>query len=107
MRRKALTKNEREIQIVTWFAIRIQHDNDDYASMAEIAEGLGLSPSTHLRKIIDGIVPTKLEKVVLRRPGRWDGWGYRLARGTFQLPKKKQRELKITSRGISQMEMFE
>lgn len=106
MRKKALTKGERQIQIVTWFAIRIQHDNDEYASMSEIAEGLGVSPSSKLRKIIDDIVPTKLEKVQLKRPGRWDGWGYRLARGTFELPKKKQRELKITFRGVSQMELF-
>ena len=106
MRKKALTKEQRQIQIVTWFAIRIQHDNDDYASMSEIAGGLGVSPSSKLRKIIDDIVPTKIEKVQIKRPGRWDGWGYRLARGTFELPKKKQRELKINHSGISQMEIF-
>jgi hypothetical protein len=106
LRKKALTKNERQIQIVTWFAIRIQHDNDNLASMSEIAGGLGVSPSSKLRKIIDGIVPAKLEKVQIKRSGRWDGWGYRLARGTFELPKKKQRELVFNHKGIRQVEMF-
>src|ERR1041384_1401412 len=88
MRKKALTKNERQIQIVSWFAIRVQNDNDEYAKMSEIARGIGVSPSSKLRKIIDDLVPDKLEKTTLTRPGRWDGWGYRLARGTFERPRR-------------------
>ena len=106
MRRKALTKNERQIQIITWFAIRIQNDNDEYATISEIARGIGVSPSSKLRAIIDELVPMKLEKVEIKRPGRWDGWGYRLARGTFERQQRLQREIKITHRGISQMELF-
>jgi len=107
VRKKALTKDERKIQIITWFAIRIQHDNDEYASSYEIAGGLGLSPSTHLRNIINELVPTKLEKIKIERSGRWDGWGYRLARGTFDRPRKSQRALVINCRGITQTAMFD
>lgn len=106
MRKKALTKDERQIQIITWFAIRIQHDNDDYASMSEIAQGLGISPSTKLRRIIDDLVPHKLEKVELKRPGRWNGWGYRLTRGTFEVP-RKQMTFNFTVKGVKQKELFE
>lgn len=108
MRKKALHLSEREIMVVNWFAIRIQHDNDSWASMSEIAKGIGVSPSSHLRKILTGMVGNgTLEISPLNRPGRWAGWGYRLARGTFQRPTKQTRELKITHKGITQLEMFE
>lgn len=104
-RYKALTKNERQIQIITWFAIRVQGDNDEYATMSEIARGIGVSPSSKLRKIIDELVPTKLEKTILQKPGRWDGWGYRLARGTFEVP-RRQLVLNFTRKNEAQKELF-
>ena len=107
MRKKALTKNERKIQIVTWFAIRIQHDNDDYASVYEIAGGLGLSPSSHLSRIVRELVTEdKLESSTLERSGRWAGWGYRLKRGTFEQPQRVTIPLKFHSRGIAQLELL-
>jgi len=107
VRKKALTKDERKIKIVTWFAIRIQHDNDEYASVYEIAGGLGMSPSSHLSKIVKELVnEDKLESTTLERSGRWAGWGYRLKRGTFQRPTRATIPLKFHSKGIAQMEMF-
>jgi len=107
VRKKALTKDERKIQIVTWFAIRIQDDNDEYASVYEIAGGLGMSPSSHLSKIVKELVnEDKLEGTALERSGRWAGWGYRLKRGTFQRPTRATIPLKFHSKGIAQMEMF-
>jgi hypothetical protein len=107
MRKKSLTKEQRKIQIITWFAIRIQHDNDDYASVYQIAGGLGLSPSSHLSKIVTELVnEDKLESTTLERPGRWAGRGYRLKRGTFQRPIRATVRLKFHSKGIAQMEMF-
>ncbi len=107
MRRKALTIEEREIQVISWFAFRLQHDNEAMASLSEIAEGLGLSPSSHLRKILDGLVAKgSLDKLPLSRPGRWDGWGYNLKEGTFQRPPKQKRTLKINSAKGTQMELF-
>jgi len=107
MRKKALTKDERKIQIITWFAIRIQHDNDSYASSYEIAGGLGMSPSTHLNKIVKELVKEKrLESTVLERSGRWTGRGYRLKRGTFERPQRETIPLKFHTKGIAQMELL-
>jgi len=107
MRKKALTKDQRKIQVITWFAIRIQHDNDNYASQYEIARGLGMSPSTHFSNILQNMVgERKLERATLERSGRWKGWGYRLQRGTFEQPKRRQIELKFHTKGIAQTELL-
>jgi hypothetical protein len=107
MRKKALSKDERKAQIITWFAIRIQHDNDDYASAYQIAGGLEMAPSSHLNRIINELVnERKLESATLERAGRWTGKGYRLQRGTFQRPKRQQIALKFHTKGVSQMELL-
>lgn len=107
MKKKALHRTQREIQVINWFAIRIQHDNEEYASLSQIARGLGLSPSSHLRSILTGMVADgSLDEKELVRPGRWDGRGYMLKRGTFQRPMKQTRPIKFTVRGITQMELF-
>jgi hypothetical protein len=107
MRKKALTRDQRKIQIIQWFATRIQHDNDDYASVYEIAGGLGLSPSSHLAKIVMELVDEdKLEYATLERSGRWAGWGYRLKRGTFQRPTRATIPLKFHTKGVFQMEVL-
>jgi hypothetical protein len=103
---KALLRSDRQDQIVLWFAIRMEKGIDTYTSLSEIARGLGLAPSTKLRKMIDEIVGERLEKTELQRQGRWKGWGYRLARGTFQYPKKKERFITVNSRGTSQLELW-
>jgi hypothetical protein len=107
MRKKSLTKNARKIQIVTWFAIRIQHDNLNYASMYEIAKGLGMSPSTHLSNILQEMVTDEtLEQVTQNRPGRWPSRGYMLKNDTFQRPTKRQIPINFHANGIKQMELF-
>lgn len=108
MRKKALTIEEREIQVINWFSIRIQHDNEDMATSYEIARGLGMSPSSHLRSILNGMVEKEmLERENLSRSGRWQCWGYKLKQGTFQRPPKQARIISIKSaKGISQMELF-
>jgi hypothetical protein len=107
MRKKALTKDERKINITQWFASRLQVRNESMASLAEIAGGQGMSPSTHLRKILESMVMDgTLIAGVLERPGRWTGRGYMLLEGTYELPTKKRatvinysvRGLKITER---------
>jgi hypothetical protein len=107
MKKKALTVEEREIQVINWFGIRLQHDNEDSASLSEIARGLGMSPSTHLRKILEGMVDRgHLEKIVLIRVGRWQGWGYNLKSGTFQRPPRKAITLNYSRKGIKQLELM-
>jgi hypothetical protein len=107
MRKKALSNEDREIQVINWFAIRLQHDNEDSASLSEIARGLGMSPSTHLRKILEGMVNKgQLEKSVLERVGRWLGWGYNLKSGTFQRPPRKAITLNFSRKGIKQLELM-
>lgn len=108
MRKKALRIEEREIQVINWFAIRIQHDNENYATMYEIAGGLGMSPSSHLARILNGMVEKEsLEKVEHVKTGRFQGWGYKLKEGTFQRPPKQYRTITVkSSRGLEQMELI-
>lgn len=107
MRKKALSVEEREIQVINWFAIRFQHDNENYATVYEIAKGLGLSPSTHLAKIVRGLEDKgSLESKPLERSGRWPSRGYRLAKGTFQRPPKQTVKINFTVKGIKQMELI-
>lgn len=113
MRKKSLKIEEREIQVINWFAIRIQHDNEAYATMPEVAGGIGMSPSTRVLLILNGLVKKgSLEKVKHDKPGRQlpngsQSWGYKLMEGTFQRPPKQNRKLTVnSSRGQVQMEMF-
>jgi len=107
MRKKALNTEEREIKVINWFVIRLQHDNDSSASLSEIAGGLGMSPSSHLRSILDGMVNKEmLDKTVLIRPGRWQGWGYNLKKGTFQRPPRKAITLNFSRNGERQLELL-
>lgn len=107
MRRKALSKGEREIQVINWFAIRIQHDNEEYATVYEIARGIGLSPSSHLSRIVHGLEEKgSLESIPLEKSGRWPSRGYRLKQGTFQRPAKQTIKMNFTVRGIKQMELI-
>jgi hypothetical protein len=107
MKKKALDRAERKASIKLWFAIRIQHDNYEYATSYNIARGLDLAASGKLRTILSEMVAEGvLESVVVRKQGRWQGNGYRLAEGTYAAPKK--RSISINKRGaaIGQMEMF-
>jgi hypothetical protein len=108
MRKKALTVEEREIQVINWFAIRIQNDNENYATVYEIARGLGMSPSSHLRRIVSGlVVKGSLHVKDLDRVGRWPSRGYMLRKGTFQRPPNQQRKITVkSSRGIEQLELI-
>ena len=107
MRQKALSTEEREIQVINWFAIRIQHDNKDYATLYEIAKGIGLSPSTHLRLIVSGMVIKGLLHVKdLPKTGRWFRRGYMLKSGSFQRPHKQQVKINFTVNGVKQMELI-
>jgi hypothetical protein len=107
MKTKALLRSDRQDQIVLFFAIRMEKGIDTYCSINEIARGLQLAPSTKLRAIVRELVPDQLEETELQRQGRWKGIGYRLARGTFQYPQKKERIIVVNSkRGTSQMELF-
>lgn len=106
-RRKALRREEREIMVINWFAIRIQYDNEEYASMSEIAKEIGISPSSHLRKILSNMVENRtLDERKLIRPGRWDGRGYMLVSGSFQRPQKQTIRLSFTQNGIKQLELI-
>jgi len=107
MRKKALRQEDREIMVINWFTIRIQHDNDEYASVSEIAKGIGISPSSHLRKILSHMVENgTLDERKLIRPGRWDGRGYMLVSGSFQRPQKQTIRLNFTQNGIKQLELI-
>jgi len=108
MRKKSLTRSERKRQIIIWFVIRIQNDNEDIASMYQIAKGIGVSPSTHLNTLIwELCAEGSLSCYELNRSGRWHGRGYMLTDGTFRRPRKETRKLKLNSaKGCEQLELF-
>lgn len=108
MRRKSLTKEQREIQILKWFAARIQDHNDKrIASLAQIGRGLGMSPSSHLRSICEGMVDDKiLVAQEFKRSGRWQGRGYRLNKKNWTRPASRNIVVNFTLKGIRYEEEF-
>jgi len=107
MKHKALDRAGRKTTIVTWFAIRIQHDNYGSATSYEIARGLGLSASGKLRAILNEMVKDgTLQVVEIAKSGRWKGSGYMLAEGSYNAPRKKTIAIKRRGALVGQMEMF-
>ncbi len=109
MRKKNLTKDEREIQIIQWFAARIQDNNDtSLASLAQIGRGLGgLSPSSHLRRICDDLVDRGvLVTKEFKRSGRWQGRGYRLHKSAYKRPPTRNVTINFSVKGLRIKEEF-
>jgi hypothetical protein len=108
MRKKFLTKDQRQIQIQQWFAARIQDHNDNsIASLAQIAQGVKMSPSSHLRSICESMVDSDvLVAKELVRNGRWIGRGYRLAKGAYSRPATRNVTIKFTLKGKQYTEEF-
>ena len=107
MRRKALTQEEREIQITNWFAIRIMNDNEEYATLYQIAKGMGLTPSPRLRFIVSAMVIKGLLHVKdLNKPGRWPARGYMLKQGTFKRIPKQPIKVNFIHNGMRQKELL-
>lgn len=98
MRKKALSKEEREIQVIKWFEIRLQHDNREYASMYAIARGIGISPSSHLKRILHGMVEREiLDCKPLNKSGRFEtSRGYMLKEGSFEDLSRSPRGIKLS-----------
>lgn len=87
MRKKSLTKDEREIQIIQWFAERVRVDNWNSASVYEIANGVKMSRSSHLARLIKSLVESGvLLERELKRPGRWKGSSYKPSKRHFRKP---------------------
>jgi len=94
--------------IVTWFALRVQNGNENYATVNEIARGLNMSPSSHLVNILhEMMLEYKLTMRGVQKPGRWFGHEYMLEPGTYEHPKR--RAIPVKARGVvsAQLEMFE
>jgi len=108
MRKKALTKEQRQIQIQQWFAMRIQEHNDkSIASLAQIAKAIGISPSSHLRSICESMVDDGvLVAKSFKRSGRWQGRGYRLAKSAYSRPATRNVTINFVVRGMKVKEEF-
>jgi hypothetical protein len=107
MRTKSFTRDERKRQIIIWFAMRIQKGNYEYASMNAIARGLGMSPSSHLTKILfemnnEGTIALR----GVSRPGKWFGNEFMLMPGTYQVPHARIIPLKLNGKDQGQLELF-
>lgn len=107
MKTKAFSREERRAQIVKWFAIRVQKGNENYATMNEIARGLGMSPSNHLLRILKDMYT---EKILMQKesfkPGRWHGHAFMLYPGTYERPRGRSINLNVSGRNVGQMELF-
>jgi len=105
MRTKALNPEEREKQVITWFEIRFQHDNHSYASMYAIARGLGMSPSSHLTRLLRWMVDRGvLSTRPLGKNGRFENSrGYRLKKKHSSSTPKEPRQIKVNSRNGQMM----
>jgi len=109
MRKKSLTRDQREIQIIQWFAGHIQeHHRNSLASLAQIGKGIGgLSPSSHLRSICEGLVDRKvLVAKEFKRSGRWQGRGYRLHKSAYKRPATRNVTINFVVRGMKVTEEF-
>lgn len=108
MRKKALSKEEREILVINWFQIRLQHDNAEYASMYEIAKGIGMSPSSHLARILLWMVDKgTLDTRPLGKNGRFESSrGYMLKHGTFARVPRQPIKVTFGSPNNRQMELW-
>ena len=108
MRKKALTKDERQIQIQQCFAGYIQeHNKNETMSLAQIGRWVGLSPSSHLRKICDGMVDSGvLVAKELKRKGRWTGRGYRLNKRAYSRPATRHVTINFVYKGKQIREEF-
>lgn len=108
MRKKALNQEEREKQVVTWFEIRFQHDNHNHASMYEIAGGIGMSPSSHLTKILHAMVEkSTLESRPLGKSGRFENSrGYRLITNNSQRVPRQPIKLSFGRPNSRQLELL-
>ena len=68
--RKAYTTEEREAQIIAVFALELYDGNEGRLTTAMIANALRMTPSTHLRTILDGmVVSTTLVCEKVKDPG--------------------------------------
>lgn len=106
--RKAFTRDERKVMVVQWFAIRVQKGNEKFATMNEIAKGIGMTPSNHLLKILKEMYENKiLMQKECFRPGRWRGWSFMLYPGTYTAPRARQIPLRMNGKEYGQLEMFE
>lgn len=94
---KALERGARKRTIILWFAVRIQHDNYEYATSYAIAKGLGLSASGKLRLILKEMFSEGLLDRKEVDTGHWKGSGYMLAEGTYERP---SRSIKVKSKGV-------
>jgi hypothetical protein len=106
MRKKALAREDRYTQIISWFAIRIQNGNESYATPHEIAKGLDLSPSTKFREMLAELVSMgRLDAQPVSKSGRYPGKVYMLVEGTFSRPRRLI-NLKFRGRQSGQLELF-
>jgi hypothetical protein len=107
VKKKAFTREERQMMVVQWFAIRIQKGNTGFATLAEIARGLDITPSSHLQKIVDGLCfQNKLMWRNHNRPGRWQGKEYMLYPGTYRAPRRDPVQVKVRGKAAGQLELL-
>lgn len=86
--RKNYSREEREVMIVSAFAVEIQHRRPNKMTAYQIAKKLGITASTHLNGILQQMVADgRLNAAIEPNPGRWTTRFYDLPEGTYTPPK--------------------
>ncbi len=100
MRIKAYSRDERKSQIISVFAIELQHHKEPKMTMYAMAKRLNMSPSNHLTKILKELVAGGLLECSqeIHRPGvNKSMWS--LKQGTWAYPQKQQRLVTVSMGG--------
>lgn len=104
--RRSYTRAEREAMILQTFAIDIQHGNHRWLTPNQLAQRLEMARCGRFKAFLDGMVlDGRLICRETARPGRWPGYEYKLAPGTYQEP--RARTIKLSIRGQQQEMVFE
>lgn len=108
MKTKAFTRDERKHMVKLQFAIWIQRAGMPVQRTSyQIARALGLTPSSHLRAILDEMVE---DEILLAhkesRSGRWQTTLYKLNPEQYTAPKTRQIAVKTAGKVQGQLELW-
>lgn len=101
------TRDERYIQVETALAIKAQHGEKPEATAYEIARKISMYPGKNVYVILSEMVALGRLTVrdVVHRPNMEKSL-YSLPEGSYELPKVKNRAIKINGIEIIQEELF-
>lgn len=102
--RRNYSRAEREAQVVTVFAIDLQHGEMSWLSSNQIANRLEMAVNGRFRDMLNAMVlDGRLISRERIKPGRYPGLEYKLAPGTYQEPRRRTIALKIGKNPVQEV----